>query len=92
MLQNLKSELEPAIKSCAIKEFKFDIYTDSGSVTVSGKGNTIPWDRLPESYDDSYPNFSGWVSFTDGGWTELEEISVMGCTYYNWVYHICPTL
>ena len=79
MIENLKSELEPAIESYTINEFKFVIYKDNDSITISGKGNTIPWDSLPESYDDSYPRFDGWVLFTDGGWVELEETSVMGC-------------
>lgn len=92
MIENLKSELEPAIESYTINEFEFVIYKDNDSITISGKGNTIPWDSLPESYDDSYPRFDGRVSFTDGGWVELEETSVMGCYYYDWVYHKCPTL
>lgn len=92
MIQNLKSELEPAIGPLAINEFKFVIYTDNGKTIVPGKGNTIPWDSLPTSYDDTNPDISAWVSFVDGSWVELEETSVMGCDYYDWVYHKCPSL
>ena len=91
MIQNLRSELRFK-ESVIINEFKFVIYTDNNKVEVSGKGNTIPWDSLPESCDDINPNISGWVSFDDDSWVELEETSVMGDYYYDWVYHERPRL
>ena len=92
MLVNLKEELLPALKAGDVKEWKLTFYGEKPG-EFQGVGNTIPWDSLPAlTYDDTDPGFSGWVSFNDGSWSELEEVDLMGLTYYNWASYKCPSL
>lgn len=92
MIVNLKDELLPALNDSEVKEWKLSFYGEKPG-EFQGVGNTIPWDSLPTlEYDDEHLSLDGWVSFNDGGWTELEEVDLMGLTYYDWVYHKCPSL
>lgn len=93
MIVNLKEQLLPALDGGNVKEWKLIFYRGEKPQEFQGAGNTIPWDSLPAlTYYDTYPEFSGWVSFNDGSWTELEKVDVMGLTYFDWVYHKCPSL
>ena len=93
MIVNLKDELLPALKGGNVKEWKLTFYRGEKQQEFQGVGDTIPWDSFPTlTYDDTRVEITGWVSFNDGGWTELEEVDVMGLTYFNWVYHKCPSL